>query len=332
MEATGLLLYGVAVLTMGGIYAILALGLNVQWGFTGLFNLGVAGFFAVGAYGSAIVTSPAVEGRLGGFEMPVALGLVAGGAIAAAVAWPIGRLTLRLKADYLAIGTIGIAEILRLVLKNEQQLTGGAMGLSGVPRPFEDLARPYDELAFLGLVAALVLAIYWALERARRAPWGRVLRAIRDNEGSAEAAGKDAMAFKLEAFVLGGAIMGVAGAVYAHYVKFIGPEAFEPLMSTFIVWVMLVAGGSGNNRGAILGAVLIWALWSATEVATSQLPVEWTTRAAYIRVFLIGLALQIILQRAPHGLLAETPPPPPRAPEVKDATGAARGVGGRPAS
>lgn len=313
----GLMMYGVAVLTMGGIYAILSQGLNVQWGFTGLFNLGVAGFFAVGAYTSAILTAAPAASHLGGFDLPIPIGLFGAAVLSGLIAWPIARLTLRLKADYLAIGTLGIAEILRLVLKNAESVTNGAMGVSNIPRPFEYLARPWNEFAFLALVVAFVLGLYWMLERARRAPWGRVLRAIRDNESSAEAAGRNAMQFKLEAFVLGSAVMGFGGAVYAHYVKFISPEAFVPLMSTFIVWVMLVAGGSGNNRGAILGAVVIWAIWSATEVFTSQLPPEWSTRAAYIRVFLIGFALQIILQRAPDGMLRETPPPVPRLPDTE---------------
>lgn len=306
---TGLIVYAAAVLSMAGIYAILSLGLNVQWGFTGLFNLGIAGFFAVGAYTSAILTAQPSPSHLGGFGLPVPIGMLAGAVIAGLVAWPIGKLTLRLKADYLAIATIGIAEILRLILKNEAWLTNGAFGVSRIPRPFGAIPRPFDELAFLALIVGLVLALYALLERARRAPWGRVLRAIRDDETAAEAIGRDTARFKLEAFVLGSMIMGLGGAVYAHYIKFLSPEAFEPLMSTFIVWVMLVAGGSGNNKGAILGAVVVWTIWSATELITSQLPLEWTTRAAYIRVFLIGALLQVILQMAPRGLLSEKPPP-----------------------
>ena len=319
-SATGLLLYATAVLTMGGIYAILSLGLNIQWGFTGLFNLGIAGFFAVGAYSSAILTARPAAEHLGGFGLPVPLGLIAAALLAGLIAWPIGRLTLRLKADYLAIATIDIAEILRLVLKNEQGLTNGAIGISHIPRPFESLPRPYDEFAFLALVAGIALVLYWALERVRRAPWGRIMRAIRDNEASAEATGKNAMKFKLEAFVFGAMIMGLGGGIYAHYVKFISPEAFEPLMSTFIVWVMLVAGGSGNNRGAIAGALAIWGIWSLTEILTSQLPPDWTTRAAYLRVFLIGFFLQVILQRAPHGMFREVPPAPPEPARTRPST------------
>jgi branched-chain amino acid transport system permease protein len=304
-ELFGVMMYVVGLLTLGGIYAIVSLGLNVQWGYTGLFNLGIAGFFAIGAYASAILTAPEISSRIPGLRLPVIVGM-AGAAIASGlVAYAIGRLTLKLQSDYLAIATIGVGEILRLILKNEAWLTNGALGISAIPRPFEGLPPPWDHFAFLAFVAFVVALVYLLLERARLAPWGRVMRAIRDNETAAQAAGKDTMRFRLEAFVLGSTIMGLGGAVYAHYVKFISPEAFEPMMTTFIVWVMLVAGGSGNNRGAILGPLLVWTIWSVTEFATLRLPPEWTTQAAYLRVFLIGLALQIILQKAPRGLLPE---------------------------
>ncbi|HEX2115616.1 MAG TPA: branched-chain amino acid ABC transporter permease [Alphaproteobacteria bacterium] len=304
-ELYGLMMYAVGLLTLGGIYAIVSLGLNVQWGYTGLFNLGIAGFFAIGAYASAILTAPEVSSHIAGLRLPVVLGLVVAAAASGIVAYAIGRLTLRLQSDYLAIATIGVGEILRLILKNEAWLTNGALGISAIPRPFEGLPPPWDQFAFLAVVALVIALIYVLLERARLAPWGRVMRAIRDNETAARAAGKDTMRFRLEAFVLGSMIMGLGGGVYAHYVKFISPEAFEPMMTTFIVWVMLVAGGSGNNRGAIVGPLLVWTIWSVTEFATLRLPPEWTTQAAYLRIFLIGLALQIILQKAPRGLLPE---------------------------
>ncbi len=307
-ELYGIMMYVVGLLTLGGIYAIVSLGLNVQWGFTGLFNLGIAGFFAVGAYASAILTAPEISSRIPGLQLPIVAGLAAATAASGLIAYGIGRMTLKLQSDYLAIATIGVGEILRLFLKNEAWLTNGALGISAIPRPFERLPAPWDHFAFLAFVAVVVAIVYGLLERARRAPWGRVMRAIRDNETAARAAGKDTMRFRLEAFVVGSMIMGLGGAVYAHYVKFISPEAFEPMMTTFIVWVMLVAGGSGNNRGAIVGPLLVWTIWSATEFATLRLPPEWATQAAYLRIFLIGLALQIILQKAPRGLLPERLP------------------------
>ncbi|MGP1397903.1 MAG: branched-chain amino acid ABC transporter permease [Inquilinaceae bacterium] len=313
----GLMMYAVALLTMGGIYAVMALGLNVQWGFTGLFNAGIAGFFAIGAYTSAILTTPASPVHLGGFGLPVPVGLVGAMILAGAMGYAVGRICLRLRSDYLAIATIGIAEILRLILKNEGWLTNGSRGVSGIPRPFETWPQPYAQLAFLAVVAVLVLVLYAALERGVHSPWGRVMRAVRENDEAAQAAGKDVVGLRLQAFVLGCMAMGLGGALTAHSFKFIGPDATEPLMTTFLVWVMLIIGGSGNNRGAILGALLIWTLWSATELVTGRLPPEWITRAAYVRVFLIGLLLQIVLQRFAHGLLPERPPTPADAPPDK---------------
>jgi len=313
MEIGGLLLYFTALVTMGGIYAVSALGLNLNWGMTGLFNVGIAGFFAVGAYTSALLTAPPIEAGTaaqgaGGLSLPMPVGWLAAMALAAAVAWVVGRICLRLKSDYLAIATIGIAEIIRLVARNEQALTGGSFGIKAIPRPFETLERPWGEIAMMLLIAAIVLAIYLFLQRARNSPWGRVMRAIRDNETAAEAMGKDVEAFRLQAFVIGSALMGLAGALTAHYLKVLTPEATEPLQATFLVYVMLIAGGSGNNRGAILGAIVVWLLWTATELVTGRLPVEWGVRIAYGRMFLVGLLLVVVLQRFPGGLLPERPP------------------------
>ncbi len=305
MTVASLALYGVTLLTLAGIYAVLALGLNLQWGFTGLFNAGIAGFFAVGAYVTAILTTPPSPDHLGGFGLPVAVGCLAAMAAAGGVGWAVARICLRLRTDYLAMATIGIAEILRLVLKNELWLTSGPRGISGIPRPFEAWPSPWSDLGFLAVIAATIAAVYAALEVAARSPWGRVMRAIRENEAAAAASGKDVEAFRAQAFVLGSMVMGLAGALTAHAFKYIGPDATEPLATTFLVWVMLIAGGSGNNRGAILGAGVLWAIWSGTELVTGGLPPDWQTRAAYLRVFLIGLLLQVVLQRFPQGLLPE---------------------------
>ena len=312
MELGGLLLYFTALVTMGGIYAVMALGLNLNWGMTGLFNVGIAGFFAVGAYASALIVTPPLEGRtgadVGGLDLPMPLGWLAAALLAAAVAWVIGRICLRLRSDYLAIATIGIAEILRLIARNEQPLTGGAFGIKGIPKPFETMDRPWGEIALMLLVGLVVLAIYIFMERVRNSPWGRVMRAIRDNETAAAAMGKDIEAFRLQSFVIGSAFMGLGGALTAHYLKVLTPEASEPLYATFLVWVMLIVGGSGNNRGAILGAILVWLLWTASELVTGELPTEWAVKVAYFKMFLVGLLLVVVLQRFPGGLLPERPP------------------------
>ena len=305
----GWLLYLVTLATIGGIYAVMALGLNVQWGYGGLFNAGVAGFFAIGAYASAILTVVPAAGAANPLAytpgLPVPIGLGAAMFASGLVAWVIGRICLRLESDYLAIATIGIAEILRLVVKNLQSVTGGAYGIPSLPRPFEGLGTPWSQILFCALVLLTIFIVYTMMERLGGSPWGRVMRAIRDNPNAAAAVGKDVTAFRLQAFVLGAMVTGLGGALMAHFFKYIGPEATEPLATTFIVWLMVIAGGSGNNRGAILGAFLIWAIWSVTEFATLQLPPEWASRAAYMRVFLIGLLLQVVLQRFPNGLLPE---------------------------
>ena len=168
----GIFLYAVFLLTMGGIYAVLALGLNIQWGFTGLFNAGVGGFFAIGAYASAILTSAASTRHLGGFDLPIPAGICAAMIASALVAWGVGRICIRLRSDYLAIATLGIAEILRLVLKNEIWATNGARGISQIPKPFEHVSEPWNQVGMLLLVFAIVLVLYVLLERARRSPWG----------------------------------------------------------------------------------------------------------------------------------------------------------------
>ena len=303
--AYGLFLYLISLLTMGGIYAVMALGLNIQWGFTGLFNAGIAGFFAIGAYTSAIITTAVSDAHLGGYGMPVPAGVLGAMVTSSLIAWAVGQLCIRLRSDYLAIATLGIGEIFRLILKNEIWATNGARGVARIPRPFENLPEPFNQLAFMALVLAIVLVLYFALERARTAPWGRVMTAIRENEAASRAAGKNVDRFRVEAFIAGAALMGMAGALTAHYLKFIGPNATEPLTATFLVWVMLIAGGSGNNAGAILGAVMIWSIWSLTEVVTGRLPAEWVIKSSYIRIFLIGLVLQIVLQKFPGGVLPE---------------------------
>ncbi len=289
-------------------FALTCLGLNLQWGATGLFNVGVAGFVAVGAYTSAILTAPPSADRLAGPAWPVAAGWLAAALAAGLVALGVGALTLKLRHDYLAIATFGIAVTIQLLAMNLIPLTGGPFGIHGVPRPFTGLvASPLGRnVAYVALVMALVLAVYLALERLVRSPWGRVLRGIREDETAAAALGKPAATFRLQAFTLGAMVMGLAGAVYAHFIGFVAPEDFLSIL-TFQVWTMLVLGGSGNNRGAIVGAVAVWALWSASGAAlTAVLPQALQARSAALQTVLIGVALAAVLRIRPRGLLGET--------------------------
>ncbi|GGB53460.1 branched-chain amino acid ABC transporter permease [Roseibium aquae] len=305
MEFIGLVNYALFMGIFIAIYALLALGLNIQWGFAGLFNAGIAGFFAVGAYTSAIITSAAADGRIGGFELPFLVGWAGAMVAAGLIAWPIGKICLRFRSDYLAIATIGVAEIIRLVIKSEEALTNSARGITGLPRPFGDLPYVESQAAFLLLMIAILFVAYLLVERQFNSPWGRMMRAIRDNELAARAMGKDVEYRRLQAFIFGAALMGLGGALFAHFNRSITPEAIDPMVATFLVWIMLILGGAGNNRGAILGAAVVWIIWSVSEIATDQLPHEYAVKAKYIRLFLIGLLLQLVLRFRPEGLLPE---------------------------
>jgi branched-chain amino acid transport system permease protein len=288
-------------------YALVCLGLNLQWGVTGLFNVGVAGFVCVGAYTSALLTGPDAPEHWGGLGWPVALGWLGAAALAGLSALLVGAVTLRLRHDYLAISTFGIAVTIQLVALNFARLTNGPFGIAQIPRPFAGWARtPVGRnVLYLALVATVVTVAYVGLERLVRSPWGRVLRGLREDEAAAAALGKSPTRYRLEAFVLGAMVMGLAGAIYAHFVGFIAPEDFLPIL-TFQVWTMLVVGGSGSNRGALVGGVLVWGLWSASgAVVTALLPQAMQARGAALQVVLIGVVLAAVLLRRPRGLLGE---------------------------
>jgi branched-chain amino acid transport system permease protein len=314
IEIGGILNFLVSFAIMASIYAIFSMGLNVHWGYTGLLNFGIAGFFAIGAYTSALVTSPLPTGVLAnyvkqafGLNLPFLVGVAAAAIFSGLTATLIGLLTLRLSEGYLAISTIGIAESIRIFFNNEPWLANGPQGLIGLPQPLQYLVPPgYYNYVYLVIVLAFMALIYVALERGIRSPWGRVLRAIREDEVMASADGKDVFLFKLQALILGAMIMGIGGALYAHFSAAIQPSVFEPLFGTFIIWTMLTLGGTGNNKGAILGSFIVWALWSwSTFIILKVVPHGFETRAPFIRYVLIGLLLVIILLRRPKGIIGE---------------------------
>jgi branched-chain amino acid transport system permease protein len=299
--------YLVFFLVVALFYALLCLGLNLQWGVTGLFNVGVAGFVAVGAYGSALLTGPESPDHWGGLGLPVAVGWAGAAGLAGLCALLVGAVTLRLRHDYLAIATFGIAVTIQLVALNFARLTNGPFGIAQIPRPLASWAgTPVGRnVLYLLLVGVVVALTYVGLERLVRTPWGRVLRALREDEAAAAALGKSPARYRLEAFVLGAMVMGLAGAIYAHFVGFIAPEDFLPIL-TFQVWTMLVVGGSGNNRGALIGGVLVWGLWTASgAVVTAVLPQAMQARGAALQVVLIGVVLAAVLLCRPRGLLGE---------------------------
>jgi branched-chain amino acid transport system permease protein len=288
-------------------YALLCLGLNLQWGVTGLFNVGVAGFVAVGAYASALLTAPDSPDHWGGLGWPVAVGWAGAALLAGLAALLVGAVTLRLRHDYLAIATFGIAVTIQLIALNFVKLTNGPFGIAAIPRPLTRWSETAvgRNVLYLGLVSLVVAVTYVAVERLVRSPWGRVLRGLREDEAAAAALGKSPARYRLEAFVLGAMIMGLGGAVYAHFIGFVAPEDFLPIL-TFQVWTMLVVGGSGSNRGALVGGILVWGLWSASgALVAALLPQALQARGAALQVVLIGVVLVAVLLRRPRGLLGE---------------------------
>jgi branched-chain amino acid transport system permease protein len=314
MEVGGILSFLVSFTIMASIYAIFSIGLNVHWGYTGLLNFGIAGFFAVGAYTSALITTPLPTGALAkyvnqaiGLNLPFLAGVFGAAIISGLIAALIGLLALRLSEGYLAISTIGIAETIRIFFNNEPWLANGPQGLIGLPQPLHDLVPPSAyKYIYLFIVLSFLMVIYMAVEKGIRSPWGRVLRAIREDEVMSGANGKNVFLFKLQSLILGAMIMGIGGALYAHFSGAIQPGVFEPLFGTFIIWTMLTLGGTGNNKGAILGAFIVWALWSWSSFLILKIvPSGFETRAPYIRYVLIGFLLVIILVKKPRGMIGE---------------------------
>ena len=400
------------ILNMGLISAIMALGVNLQWGFAGLFNIGVMGFVALGGLAAVLVSTepvpeawqagglriiaglifgaatvvaavmaqrrlegrartiatlvilvggffiyraifdpgkeaveavnPALQGNLGGLNLPILLSWPVGGLLAAGAAWVIGKTALGLRSDYLAIATLGIAEIIIAILKNEDWLARGVKNVIGLDRPVPyeiDLQNDptfveraagfgldpvtastlYTKLGYAILFTIVLLIILWLAQMALKSPWGRMMRAIRDNETAAEAMGKDVTARHLQIFVLGSAICGVAGAMMTTLDGQLTPGSYQPLRFTFLVWVMVIVGGSGNNFGAILGGMLIWWLWVQVEPLGlglmniissgledgSPLKDRLIESAAHMRLLTMGLVLLLVLRFSPRGLIPE---------------------------
>ncbi len=401
------------IFNMGLISCIMALGVNMQWGYAGLFNVGIMGFVALGGLAAVLISSdpvpeawsaggprilfgllvgaatviaavlaytrlprgrirgigtlvvilggyaiyrfvfdpgvaaveavdPASTGNIGGLGLPVLLAWPMGGVLAAGAAWIIGKTALGLRSDYLAIATLGIAEIIIAILKNEDWLARGVKNVTGIPRPVPYEVDLQVSERFLGLVSnfgadpvsastiavkilyallfMVVLGILiWLSEKAWNSPWGRMMRAIRDNEVSAAAMGKDVKSRHLQIFILGSAVCGVAGAMMTTLDSQLVPGTYQPLRFTFLIWVMVIVGGSGNNWGAVLGGFLIWWLWVQVEPLGlllmqgltygmddgSWLRDHLLDSAAHMRLLTMGLILLLVLRFSPRGLIPE---------------------------
>ncbi len=295
------------------IFAIMALGLNIQWGHTGLFNAGVAAFWAVGAYTAAILLtaydpeSATYPGHLGGYSQSFLIAALAAMFLAALVGLAIALPILRLRTDYFAIATLALAEIIRLILTNAESLTAGSIGVRQIPRPLDAFVgadRGVSDLSVAALAVTLLVLGFIAVDYITRSPWGRVLRGIREDEEATLALGKNVFSFRLQAFVLGCAFMGLAGALTATFQGFIAPNQFDPL-ATFTIYVMMILGGSGNNRGVIVGAYLFYSFDWVSVRLKDYLPTAWAERVPYVRLMAIGLILVLLIMYRPEGLLRE---------------------------
>jgi branched-chain amino acid transport system permease protein len=296
---------------VAGIYTILALGLQVQFGFAGLLNFGQVAFMAIGAYTMAILVVK--EGWSMWLAAP--LGIAAAGVGGVVV----GLATLRLRADYFAIVTIAFSEIIRYVATNEDSLTGGsqgtiALGRIGTAAQYNDEWTSFQtrvqhafgfsspDAAMLVLVWGAAIGLLTLMWLAVRTPWGRVLRSIRDDEDAAASIGKNVFVYKLQALALGAALAGVAGLFYAWQFSFFSPDDFEPLL-TFFAWMILLLGGIGRVWAVPVGALVFGLIFAGTRFLNFA-PFSWfaSDERAYLRLMIIGAIILVLVVLRPQGL------------------------------
>lgn len=315
----------VGLLTLALIYGVMTLGLHLQFGLAGMLNFGHVAFFAVGAFTSALLALPpkgseaylAIGGQYQlGLGLPVPLAFLAAGMAGGLLAMLIGATSVRLSSHYLAVATFAMAEIVRSVLTNEAWLTRGQFGIMGVPQPlrgdFSTNAYPYVYLALTVVVVAAMLVV---AVRLTASPFGRALRAVREDEVAARSLGKPAPGLKLRAFALGGVIAGLAGSLWTHSLGIIHVGQFVPII-TFQVWLALLLGGRGNPFGAVLGAVVLMAITEGTRFLDGIAFLEPLTRrnpsfVPSLRYVIIGLLLIAVVRFFPRGILPERLRPPP---------------------
>lgn len=284
--------YLIFMATLAGIYALLSLGLVTIWGQGGMVNLGLVGFYAVGAYTSALLSNAGV---------PIGISLVCAALVAGAVGVVLSYLTRPLRGDYLAIVSLGFAEVIRLIATNEKWLTGGSDGLSGIRSPLKAELGAVHPWFYLLLVWAIVGATAFCLTRLFRSPYGRALRAVRDDEQVAAVAGKPVLQLKLKTFFVGAALSGVAGGIYAHLTSYIAPDGFVPLLTIYI-FLAATAGGYTRVVGAIVGSLAVVALLEGTRFAAAVIPGLTAVQIASLREFVIAVSLIAIMQIKPEGM------------------------------
>lgn len=307
-------------LTLALIYGLLTLGLNIHYGYTGLLNFGHVAFFAAGAFASALATLPPAgsEAYIAagahyqiGLGQPFVVGLVLAAVAGGLLALLIGLTSIRLSSHYLAIATFAMAEIFRSFLNNEAWLTRGQFGITNVPQPGKGTLISVDlyPYAYLLLMVVVVAALLFVTVRITESPFGRTLRAIRDDELAVRMLAKPAWRYKLQAFVLGGVLAGIAGGLWSHAMGVVHVGQFVPII-TFQVWLAMLMGGVGNHWGALLGAVLLIVVTEGTRFL-SEVPGLAILAAGdpgflpSLRMVLIGLLLILVIRFFPRGVLPE---------------------------
>lgn len=285
--------YLITLLSIGGIYLLMAQALNFQHGFSGLANFGVVGFFAIGAYSSAILTM---------YGLPIIGGVAVAAAVASAFGAVIATLCLKLRTDYLAIVTLGFSETVRITVISEEWLTNGTRGLAGL----RSMSLPYldPNISAVVIIIAANILVALGLRLLIKSPFGRTIRAVRDDEVALEAVGKMPLAFKRRVFSLGSAVFGVAGALYAHYVGYISPDQFLPL-TTFYVWIAVMMGGAGRLSGPVIGSVILILFLEGSRFSRDFLFGISEVHMASIRFGIIGLALIVVALWRPQGLVGD---------------------------
>lgn len=286
--------YLVAVGIVALIYMLMTIGLNLQYGYTGLINFGVVAFFAIGAYTSALLTLH------GWWLVPAFVVAMILGAI---VAYPIGLLSLRLSDEYLAVVTLGFSEVVRIVIQQEEWLTKGVQGLPGIPRMFASMGvGGYADVAILAVLVTCNVAVIGLMLHLVRSPYGRLIQAIRDDEVAVEAMGKDPRRLKVQVFMLGAGVAGLAGAFYAHFITYLSPDQFLPLV-TFYVWIAMIIGGTGRTTGAVAGSLLLLVFLEGSRFARDFVPGVSEVQMASVRLALVGLALILFTLYRPQGMM-----------------------------
>ena len=292
-----MLLYGLDFLVFVGIFGIVALSLNLEFGFAGLANFGKVAFFLVGAYTYAVLSQIGV---------PFYLCLIAGALTSALFGLLISLPALRLRTDYLAIAILAFGEILRLIVKAEHWIAGGVWGINVSPAiSLAGASFEVDALVNIGLVYFCLLICFLVAQLLANSPYGRVMRAIREDEVAAEALGKDRAKYKAQVLMIGSAMAGVAGGLYAQYLQFIDPYMFMPMI-TFTVWMMVILGGPANNWGALLGAGLVELFAKGANIIATKYP-NLPVDPGNLQYILFGVLIILVLLYRPGGLLKESP-------------------------